>query len=47
MSNALLQNYDVILMNSDLASVNQAVTLACKIRGEMMQNLLWAATKTC
>lgn len=38
-----VETADVILMNSDPASVASAITLARKVRGKIKQNLFWAA----
>ena len=38
-----VETADVVLMNSDPASVAQAITLARKVRGKIVQNLFWAA----
>jgi len=38
-----VETADVVLMNSDPASVAQAITLARKVRGKIKQNLFWAA----
>ena len=38
-----VETADVVLMNSDPASVATAIVLARKVRGKIMQNLFWAA----
>ena len=38
-----VETADVVLMNSDPASVAEAITLARTVRGKIKQNLFWAA----